>query len=280
VALRELFAFAERATRRLLVAMPAGETREAFLGALENDVEVLLAETAETTRELMPRADALVVDARLPGIGPEDVLEVMEQRPGAIQLPVVLLRDGRDGREGDDESPWQRRHAGFALYETDKLTGLLAHAAFALHRSPVSMSETERSAVEGAHGAQHALMGKKALIVDDDMRNIFALATVLADEGMVIVSAHNGREAIRIVETDPSIDIVLMDIMMPDMDGMETMKHIRKLPGGRELPMVAVTAKAMKGDRQKCIEAGAWDYISKPVDPSHLLAVLRGWLCL
>jgi CheY-like chemotaxis protein len=97
---------------------------------------------------------------------------------------------------------------------------------------------------------------------------------------MVIVSAHNGREAIRIVEADPSIDIVLMDIMMPDMDGMETMKHIRKLPHGRELPMVAVTAKAMKGDRQKCIEAGAWDYISKPVDPTHLLAVLRGWLCL
>jgi CheY-like chemotaxis protein len=215
-----------------------------------------------------------VVDARLPGIGPEDVLEVMEQRPGALQLPVVLYR------EAGVETAWERRHTGFALYEADRVEGLLAHAAFALHRSPASMSDAERAAVEGAHGAQHALVGKKALIVDDDMRNIFALATVLADEGMVIVSAHNGREAIRIVETDPDIDIVLMDIMMPDMDGMETMKHIRRLPAGRELPMVAVTAKAMKGDRQKCIEAGAWDYISKPVDPTHLLAVLRGWLCL
>jgi CheY-like chemotaxis protein len=141
------------------------------------------------------------------------------------------------------------------------------------------MSDTERAAVEAVHGAHQALQGKKALIVDDDMRNIFALATVLDNEGMVIVSADNGREAIRLVETDPDIDIVLMDIMMPEMDGIATMQEIRKLPRGRELPMVAVTAKAMKGDRQKCIEAGAWDYLSKPVDPMHLLSVLRGWLC-
>jgi CheY-like chemotaxis protein len=93
------------------------------------------------------------------------------------------------------------------------------------------------------------------------------------------VSADNGRDAIRAVETDAGIDIVLMDIMMPEMDGLQTMRVIRSLPRGRELPLVAVTAKAMKGDRQKCIEAGAWDYLSKPVDPTHLLAVLRGWLC-
>jgi CheY-like chemotaxis protein len=138
----------------------------------------------------------------------------------------------------------------------------------------------ERHAIQSLRGARSVLAGKKALIVDDDMRNIFALATVLDDEGMVIVSADNGREAIRLVEADPDIDIVLMDIMMPEMDGIATMQEIRKLPRGKDLPMVAVTAKAMKGDRQKCIEAGAWDYLSKPVDPMHLLAVLRGWLCL
>ena len=93
------------------------------------------------------------------------------------------------------------------------------------------------------------------------------------------VSADNGRDAIKILQSRSDIDIVLMDIMMPEMDGIATMQEIRKLPRGRELPMVAVTAKAMKGDRQKCIEAGAWDYISKPVDATHLLAVLRGWLC-
>jgi CheY-like chemotaxis protein len=110
------------------------------------------------------------------------------------------------------------------------------------------------------------------------MRNIFALATVLDAQGMVIVSAENGRDAIRLVETDPDIDIVLMDIMMPEMDGMETMRRLRLLPRGKDLPLIAVTAKAMKGDREKCIDAGAWDYLSKPVDTSYLLVVLRGWL--
>ena len=122
------------------------------------------------------------------------------------------------------------------------------------------------------------LEGRRALIVDDDMRNIFALATVLDAQGMSVVSAENGRDAIRLVEADPAIDIVLMDIIMPEMDGIATMREIRRLPHGKELPIVAVTAKAMKGDREKCIEAGAWDYLSKPVDIAHLLAVLRGWL--
>jgi CheY-like chemotaxis protein len=110
------------------------------------------------------------------------------------------------------------------------------------------------------------------------MRNIFALATVLHDQGMEIVSASNGREAIQRVKEDRAIDVVLMDIMMPEMDGLTTMQEIRKLPGGRDLPMIAVTAKAMKGDREKCIQAGAWDYLPKPVDTMHLMAVLRGWM--
>ena len=110
------------------------------------------------------------------------------------------------------------------------------------------------------------------------MRNIFALATVLDEQGMVIVSADNGREAIRLVQEDPAIDIVLMDIMMPEMDGIDTMREIRKIPALKKLPIIAVTAKAMKGDREKCIEAGAWDYLSKPVDTEQMLAVLRAWL--
>jgi CheY-like chemotaxis protein len=115
-------------------------------------------------------------------------------------------------------------------------------------------------------------------VVDDDMRNIFALATVLDEQGMHVVSASNGRDAIKLVQEDAEIDVVLMDIMMPEMDGITTIKEIRKLPRGVDLPIVAVTAKAMKGDREKCIQAGAWDYLSKPVDRLHLLSVLRGWL--
>ena len=123
------------------------------------------------------------------------------------------------------------------------------------------------------------LAGKKVLIVDDDMRNIFALATVLEEHEMDTISADNGRDAIRMLQTEPDIDIVLMDIMMPEMDGMETMREIRNdRRTARDLPIVAVTAKAMKGDREKCIEAGAWDYLSKPVDTEQMLAVLRDWL--
>jgi len=132
--------------------------------------------------------------------------------------------------------------------------------------------------VQDLHNSSRVLEGKKALIVDDDMRNIFALSTVLHDQGMNMVSANNGREAIRLVKQEPDIDIVLMDIMMPEMDGITTMQEIRKLPEKKDLPIIAVTAKAMKGDREKCIRAGAWDYLSKPVDTIHLLAVLRGWL--
>jgi CheY-like chemotaxis protein len=110
------------------------------------------------------------------------------------------------------------------------------------------------------------------------MRNIFALSTVLEEHDMRILSADNGRDAIAILQRQPDIDIVLMDIMMPEMDGMETIREIRKLPRWRDLPIIAVTAKAMKGDREKCLEAGAWDYLSKPVDVEALLAALRAWL--
>jgi CheY-like chemotaxis protein len=174
---------------------------------------------------------------------------------------------------------WNQRRPGVVIVEAADLAELRTQLSLWLHRSPSSLSDEDRSTIERTLARHQSLKGKKALIVDDDMRNIFALATVLDEEGMVIVSADNGREAIRLVEADPAIDIVLMDIMMPEMDGIATMQAIRQRPRGRELPMVAVTAKAMKGDRQKCIEAGAWDYISKPVDPRHLMAVLRGWLC-
>ena len=110
------------------------------------------------------------------------------------------------------------------------------------------------------------------------MRNIFALSRVLEEHVMVVLSADNGRDAIRILQAEPDVDIVLMDIMMPEMDGMETMREIRKVPRLKNLPIIAVTAKAMKGDREKCIEAGAWDYLSKPVDTEQMLAVLRAWL--
>jgi signal transduction histidine kinase/CheY-like chemotaxis protein len=274
-AIAELHRYCERPFRNLVVALPPTQLRSNLLGALDGEVRAVVAEDADALRAALADADCLIVDEAIADFGPEDVVEAMERQGRVCQLPIVL-----HGAEGSERSAlWQQPHQAFALWRAATLEATLAHASYLLHRSPALMSEHERAAVEALHGANGALQGKKALIVDDDMRNIFALATVLDGEGMTIVSAETGREAIRLVESDPEIDIVLMDIMMPEMDGIATMQEIRKLPRGRELPIVAVTAKAMKGDRQKCIEAGAWDYLSKPVDPMHLLAVLRGWLC-
>jgi CheY-like chemotaxis protein len=139
------------------------------------------------------------------------------------------------------------------------------------------LPEAQHRLLEALHQSDAVLEGRRALIVDDDIRNIFALTIVLEEHGMGVASAGNGRDALRIMAQQP-IDIVLMDIMMPDMDGIATMREARKLPSCRDLPIIAVTAKAMKGDRERCIEAGAWDYLSKPVEANHLLAVLRSWL--
>jgi len=273
-AARELYRYVERGTRRLLVAMPPSPARSEFLLRLDEGIETVVVQDATAARAALTTVDAAVIDAGLDDLGPEDVLEAIEARGGLCPPAVVLHAPG-----GSSDTAWNAAVGPFALRRSDGWPATFAQATAVLHRNPGTMSEDQREAIDRVLGAHRALAGKKALIVDDDMRNIFALATVLDNEGMVIVSAGNGREAIRLVEADPAIDIVLMDIMMPEMDGMETMREIRKLPRGRDLPMVAVTAKAMKGDRQKCIEAGAWDYLSKPVDPMHLLAALRGWLC-
>ena len=132
--------------------------------------------------------------------------------------------------------------------------------------------------LEDLHKAGTVLAGKKVLIVDDDIRNIFAMTSILEPHQMHVLSAETGKGAIEMLQDTPDIDVVLMDIMMPDMDGYDTMRAIRKLAKFRSLPIIALTAKAMKGDREKCIEAGACDYIAKPVDTEQLLSLLRVWL--
>ncbi|HEX3140925.1 MAG TPA: response regulator, partial [Rhizobacter sp.] len=275
-ALIHLHEFVGRRRKRLLVMMQPTPERDSFVAALDADTDIVMCDSVPSARTQLATGgiDCLVTDGSVPGFGPEDVIESLESRPLARQMPIVLA-----GADASVASAWERGHSAFALRRAESQERLLDATAFFLHRGEATMSEQERRSALALYETDRTLEGKKVLIVDDDMRNIFALATVLDAQGMVIVSAENGRDAIRFVETDPTIDIVLMDIMMPEMDGMETMRKMRKLPRGKELPLIAVTAKAMKGDRQKCIEAGAWDYLSKPVDPMHLLAVLRGWLC-
>jgi CheY-like chemotaxis protein len=160
------------------------------------------------------------------------------------------------------------------------LNALLDETSVALCKPVSAMNEDQQRIIRERNAAPSILAGKKVLIVDDDIRNIFALTSVLERYDMETVPAETGRAAINLLQSTPDVDIVLMDIMMPEMDGIDTMKAIRLISRFKNLPIVAVTAKAMKGDREKCFEAGAWDYLAKPVDPEQMLASLRAWLAI
>ncbi|SFM58632.1 HAMP domain-containing protein [Variovorax sp. OV329] len=276
--LRELHDYVQDGAHKVLVAMHPSPAREAYLATLQGSgLQLQVVDTPALLREALAQAsaDLLVTQDGWKGLGRADLPE----RPGGAMtapLAVVLYREA--GQLPDPQ--WTAAmDSGLVVRQVDTLEHLVDASAFFLHRPLPAMTARERATVEAIHEAPGLLAGKKALIVDDDVRNIFALATVLEAQGMRVSSAENGQDAIRLVQTEPDIDVVLMDIMMPEMDGMQTMRELRKLPGGKHLPLVAVTAKAMKGDREKCIEAGAWDYLAKPVETAQLLAVLRGWLC-
>ena len=155
---------------------------------------------------------------------------------------------------------------------------LFDETALFLHRVVADLPETKRKLLERLHGSNAVLRGRRVLVVDDDARNIFALTSVLENHDMEVLTATNGRQAIDLINETPDLSVVLMDIMMPEMDGYETTRTIRQIPALKSLPIIALTAKAMKGDREKCLQAGASDYIAKPVNTDQLLSLLRVWL--
>jgi CheY-like chemotaxis protein len=155
---------------------------------------------------------------------------------------------------------------------------LLDETALFLHRVVANLPDDKQRMLERLHTSDEDLVGKTVLLVDDDARNIFALSSVLERRGMQVLTATTGNEAIELVESTPDLAIVLMDIMMPEMDGYQTMQVIRANPEFGRLPIIALTAKAMKGDREKCLDAGASDYLAKPVNTEQLLSALRMWL--
>ena len=223
------------------------------------------------------RVDCLVLDRAPSDMTTEDFLERIDRNQAIASLPVILYRDQPLPRD-DSHTLTELAARSLIIRQASSLERLLDQTAFVLHSEVDKLPEAKRRSLEQLHQTDHVLAGKKVLIVDDDIRNIFALASILEWRNMVIVSAETGRDAIRVLQAQPEVDIVLMDIMMPEMDGLDTMRVIRKLPQFNALPIIAVTAKAMKGDREKCIEAGAWDYLSKPVDTEQLLSALRVWL--
>ncbi|HKQ26353.1 MAG TPA: HAMP domain-containing protein [Burkholderiales bacterium] len=276
-ALTQLKTFVTRTKKKVLVLMAEGGERDDLVRRLSvEDIDVMATPDTERIRKVLRRdqVDCLIVHSGAGELQPSDLIDILDEQALTRQLPIILY-----GPETSETlATWQRTDGVFALREVRSPERLMDTVYFFLHRNVLGLPQEEREAVQYLHNSSRQLEGKKVLIVDDDMRNIFALSTVLHDQGMQMVSANNGRDAIRLVQEDPTIDIVLMDIMMPGMDGIVTMQEIRKFQEHKDLPIIAVTAKAMKGDREKCIRAGAWDYLSKPVDTVHLMAVLRGWL--
>jgi CheY-like chemotaxis protein len=265
--------------KSLLVVEPDAGRRQRVLDCLDaDDIQVTSVPDGRAALQMLRerRIDCVVLNPHLPDLSPAAFADEVQREPVVGHLPVVVYGDGPADPDGD--GGWKRLAESFTVRRAHSPERLLDLTSFYLHRDVAKLPEAKRRVLEGLHSADKVLPGKKVLIVDDDMRNIFALSTVLEDHDMVVLSADNGRDAIKTLQAQRDVDVVLMDIMMPEMDGIDTMREIRKIPELKTLPIIAVTAKAMKGDREKCIEAGAWDYLSKPVDPEQMLAVLRAWL--
>jgi CheY-like chemotaxis protein len=205
-----------------------------------------------------------------------DLIEEIKKDPHLSDIPIIAYVPGNISKK--DDSHLKRLGHAMNLKEVHSEERLLDECALFLHQNVSKLKESKREIIQRLYQAETVLKGKNILIVDDDIRNIFAMTSLLERFEMSISSAETGKIALEQLQSKPDIDAVLMDIMMPDMDGYDTMRAIRKFPKFRTLPMIAVTAKAMKGDRDKCIEAGASDYIAKPVDSTELLSMLRLWL--
>jgi CheY-like chemotaxis protein len=265
--------------KRLLVVEdePAQQMSiEALLGHDDIDVKVVSTGSDALTAVETEQFDCLVLDLRLPDMSGFELLERLKQSKGGPELPVVVFT-------GKDLSPEEdaRLHMlarSVIVKDVESPERLLDETSLFLHRVVADLPEEKRKMLDRLHRSDEALVGKKVLIVDDDVRNIFALSSVLERRGMTVLTAGTGREAIATVESTSDLAIVLMDIMMPEMDGYETMQVIRQNPQFRRLPIIALTAKAMKGDREKCLEAGASEYLAKPVNTEQLLSACRMWL--
>jgi CheY-like chemotaxis protein/signal transduction histidine kinase len=249
---------------------------EALLGHDDIDVRVVSTGADALTAVEGEQFDCVVLDLRLPDMSGFELLERLKQANGGPELPVVVFT-------GKDLSPEEdaRLHMlarSVIVKDVESPERLLDETALFLHRVVADLPEEKRKMLDRLHRSDEALVGKKVLIVDDDVRNIFALSSVLERRGMSVLTAGTGREAIATVESTSELAIVLMDIMMPEMDGYETMQVIRQNPQFRRLPIIALTAKAMKGDREKCLEAGASEYLAKPVNTEQLLSACRMWL--
>jgi CheY-like chemotaxis protein len=218
----------------------------------------------------------MVLDLKLPDMSGFELLEKIKELPNAQELPVIVYT-GKDLTRAE-EAQLKKAAEAIVLKDARSPERLFDETALFLHRIESKLPQPKRKMLQKVAQSDAVLNGRRVLVVDDDYRNLFSLTTVLEQHNMQVLQAENGRDALGILERTPDVDVILMDIMMPEMDGYETTRLIRQNPAFNRTPILALTAKAMKGDREKCIQAGASDYITKPIDVDQLLSLLRVWL--
>ncbi len=278
-ALARIKEFAEPRRKRLLVVEDNQAEQLSIRELLgHDDIEIVSAGTGGEALDRLREepCDCVVLDLRLPDMSGFEVLERMRADIGLADVPVVVFT----GREltVEEDAQLHTMARSIVVKGVESPERLLNETALFLHRVITDLPPEKQQMLERLNSSDEDLVGRTALLVDDDPRNIFALSSALERRGMKVLTATTGAEAIQIVEETPSLAIVLMDIMMPEMDGYQTIERIRQNGSFRRLPIIALTAKAMKGDREKCLQAGASDYLAKPVNTEQLLSALRMWL--
>ncbi|WP_291851531.1 HAMP domain-containing protein [Bradyrhizobium sp.] len=278
-ALSQIKEYAKPRRKRLLIVEDNAAEQMSISELLgHDDIEIVTADTGASALSTLrdSRCDCVVLDLRLPDMSGFEVLDRIRQDDSLSNVPVVVFTGRELSAEEDAELHTMAR--SIVVKGVESPERLLDETSLFLHRVITELPIQKQRMLEKLNSSDEDLVGKTALLVDDDARNIFALSSVLERRGMKVLTATTGHEAVALVESNPDIAVVLMDIMMPQMDGYQTIGVIRQNPSFGRLPIIALTAKAMKGDREKCLEAGASDYLAKPVNTEQLLLAIRMWL--
>jgi CheY-like chemotaxis protein len=278
--LEEMSSFIDRSVRSLLIVEDDEDQRNALVELVGGggDVEVTAVGSSDEALEQLGarQFDCMVLDLKLPETSGFKLLEVLKKEERHSRLPVIVYTGQELTRR--EETRLKKYAETIIVKDARSPERLLDETSLFLHRVEAHMPQAKRRMLEQLHSVEEVFRGRKVLIVDDDVRNVFALTSVLETNGMEVVFAENGKDGIETLRQNPDVDLILMDIMMPEMDGYQTMKAIREISEFKQLPIISLTAKAMKGDREKSIASGASDYITKPVDTDQLLSLMRVWL--
>jgi CheY-like chemotaxis protein len=278
-AFNKIDAYISKQLKKLLVVEDDDGMRKAIVELIaDDDVTITSVSTGKQALDQLKKDDfdCIILDLGLKDMSGFDLLKKIGKKGEDRDIPVIIYTGQELSRE--DEEQLLKYSDRIIVKGVRSPERLLAETTLFLHRVESNLPEEKQKMLKIVHNKEDIMKDKKVLIVDDDMRNVFALSSLLEERGLKVEVGRNGKEGIKKLEETPDINLILMDIMMPEMDGYQAMREIRKQNKYKRMPMIALTAKAMQGDRDKCIEAGANDYLTKPVDTDKLLSLLRVWL--